>query len=201
MYAWYLSYGSNINTHRFHTYITGGRYNETVYEQGCRNKSLPVAARSVTIQHDLYFAGHYTKWQDQGVAFLTQTPNPTAKTYAKMYLIEISQFEDVVKQENGIDVSEPLFIDYEEIQAYGYTDLNDKPYGRLLQLSVHEGYPIYTFTAPIDRTDINPPSRAYLDTIINGITKSHSLSRQALLTHFQNYKGLSSRHQLRSLTA
>jgi|ADGO01.1.fsa_nt_gi hypothetical protein len=58
-YVWYASYGSNTLPGRFYYYIEGGLFpcNSILYE-GCRDKSLPLDEKPITIPHSLYFAKH-----------------------------------------------------------------------------------------------------------------------------------------------
>ncbi len=193
MYVWYLSYGSNINTHRFHTYIVGGQFNDQVSEHGCRNKCLPLDEKAVIFNHELYFAGKFEKWHNQGVAFIKHDKNAYKTTFGKMYLIEKTQFEDVVKQENNMSIHKPLFIDYDLLNIRKFYDLNQQAYGRILQIGTDKNIPIYTFTSPCNRSDYNAPSSDYLETILHGIEESHVLAKRELQRHFETYEGMNHR--------
>lgn len=172
-YVWYASYGSNINVDRFLCYIKGGQpEGSSEVEAGCRDNTPPVDEGTYLINHSLYFAKEAGRWNNQGVAFIGHY-NSDNLTYSKKYLITTQQFFDVVKQENsGFD----LDIDLNEIKSKGIKTLRQSWYGTILYLGEDKGYPIFTFTAPWDISEVklNKPSNAYLRTIIKGLKKEYA---------------------------
>ncbi|TXC86044.1 hypothetical protein FS935_18515 [Metabacillus litoralis] len=174
-YVWYASYGSNINNDRFLCYIKGGKPNgSSMVEEGCRDQSLPIKESIHLIKHPLYFAKESGRWNFQGVAFIGLYQDSSCITYSKKYLITTEQFMDIVKQENdGIKFKLNL-QDVQERNSYVFNE--ESWYGNILYLGKDSGYPIYTFTAPWDKKEVDwkKPSHSYLSTIIKGLRKDYS---------------------------
>ncbi|OIK13063.1 hypothetical protein BIV60_14745 [Bacillus sp. MUM 116] len=173
-YVWYASYGSNLNSERFLCYINGGSpEGSTRVEEGCRDHSKPLDEASFTIHYPLYFAKKATGWSNKGVAFIGLNQDPDDITYSKKYLVTTEQFLDIVKQENG---GIEFDIDLNEVKEKGSIHFRESWYGNILYLGEDQGYPIFTFTAPWDRNEVDweKPSHAYLTTIIKGLKSDFS---------------------------
>ena len=188
-YVWYASYGSNLNKDRFLCYIKGGSpFGSTRIETGCKDSSLPVAESPFIINYPLYFAKKAAGWQDQGVAFIGLKQAPDSLTYSKKYLITIDQFLDVVKQENSGLVFD---MDLNEVKEKGSKIFRQNAwYGNIIFLGEDNGYPIFTFTAPWDRSsvDVKKPSPNYLATIIKGLKTDYT--NEEILDYLQNKPGI-----------
>ncbi|MBV7505452.1 hypothetical protein KW850_09315 [Bacillus sp. sid0103] len=188
-YVWYASYGSNLNKDRFLCYIKGGSpAGSTRVETGCKDSSLPIAESSFTINYPLYFAKEAAGWQSQGVAFIGLNHEKDTVTYSKKYLITIEQFLDVVQQENS---GEFFKIDLNEVKKTGSKIFRDSSwYGNIIYLGEYNGYPIFTFTAPWNRAEveITKPSHYYLATIIKGLKTLYT--NEEIYLYLQNKPGV-----------
>lgn len=192
-YVWYASYGSNISTERFLCYITGGQAKGALTsEEGCRDNSMPIDSKTISISRKQYYAKAAKRWQNQGVAFLESIPS-TEATYGKMYLITKEQFEDVVKQENALTVDTILDIKLEEAEEQGSAVVTKGWYGRIMYLGCENGYPIYTFTniKRLEDEVLNEPSREYILMIASGLIENYNMSLEDLTHYFYNKTGVS----------
>jgi hypothetical protein len=99
---WYVSYGSNILGSRLLCYLEGGRApGARRRNPGCRNPTPPTADRVTQLPGRVGFVGNSPQWAG-GVAWYdhdTSGPSP-----GRAWLLEASQFEDLVAQENHVDV-------------------------------------------------------------------------------------------------
>ncbi len=191
-YVWYLSYGSNLNKNRFYCYILGGQPPGSMErEKGCRDGAEPLKVRGKTIPHEMVFAGTSTRWNNKGVAAIDPKEDPTALTYARMYLITKDQFFDLVKQENYIPLKQKLDWIL-PTKGEEKVVLPDNWYGKLLHLGEEEGYPIYTFTVLEDFKHIliNPPDPSYLKIIQKGLEESHIFSLWEVEKYFMQQRGI-----------
>lgn len=179
--VWYVSYGSNLLEERFLKYIQGGEIDGCAQrEKGCQDKTLPERSKPCVIPYRLYFSGESSKWGCGGVAFI-ESKSIFANTYARQYLISVSQFLDVFRQENGIpykteiDESILFFSSKKGFADYGDSD-SFKWYGKILYLGDDEGVARFTFTAKNDSGKRNPPSDVYLSILEKGLMESHGLT-------------------------
>lgn len=188
---WYASYGSNILESRFHCYILGGKPKGAATRyKGCTNKNLPSEKESIEINSELYFAKKSSNWKKGGVAFIKPnllTQNPTL---GRMYLITTSQFIEVVEQETNFKGK--LKIDFKRASNSGTTIFKSPSwYGCLIYLGEKNDYPIFTFTnEEILTKEINPPSKEYLETIINGIKETYEISNKELKEYLNSKVGI-----------
>lgn len=191
-YVWYLSYGSNMNRERFLCYIKGLQYkNHPNPEQGCRDQSMPLDERSITIENELFFALQSSRWNNMGVGFITEKKQHGAKTFARIYKITKEQFEDVVKQENRLDVHEDLDIDYNLLRKQGsYCLFDDRFYGRLLMVDEIEGIPVYTFTINQIPKEYSKPTPYYIETIVSGIKSNFDHENELIYHAFKDLNGI-----------
>lgn len=197
-YVWYASYGSNLNRDRFLCYIYGGKpVGSEKTEIGCRDQSPPIKEETYIINFPLYFAKESVRWQKQGVAFIGLTKNNDERTYSQKYLITVTQFNDVVKQENnGVELN----INLSEVKKEGYMTLRDSWYGTILYLGEHEGYPIYTFTADWDLdVPFNKPSKEYLRMIIEGLKTTVRLNDSEIVNYLITKPGVKGNYSRKKL--
>lgn len=188
---WYACYGSNIREERFMCYISGGTPPGALKNfTGCVDKSKPKDSRPFKIDNEVYFAKKSPTWNGGGICFLNPEKNPQANTLGRTYLINVSQFKDLVRQE--LKFEGEILIDFEELIANGrYNCMTDGRYGLLLYLGEIEGKPVVTFTSETYLKDeINPPDEAYLSTIINGLKEIYDLDSTEILDYFNNKTGI-----------
>lgn len=201
-YIWYASYGSNISTNRFLCYIKGGQaIGATTSEEGCRDNTLPIKYENILINRKQYFSKNSKRWQNKGVAFLD---NGTSKevTYGRMYLVTKMQFEDIVKQENVIKVSEKLDCKLEEARKFGSAVVVPGSwYGRILFLGEFDKYPIFTFTNVDEMSDENivSPSEKYIQMIGRGLIENYNFDLNTLTEYFLEKKGIKSHYSIEKL--
>jgi len=177
---------------RFMCYIKGGTFSGNGYEEpGCKDPSDPIRDMNYRINRAMYFSKQSPRWSNMGVAFLSEKESPKAQAFGKMYLISRDQFEDVVRQENRIPMETDLGIDYGTLEARGaYLVFEDKFYGKLLCLGHESGWPIYTFTAPIQEEAYVKPSEAYLKSIMKGVLLNFGPIHQDLIQVFSSTQGV-----------
>ena len=179
-YVWYASYGSNLCYERFICYLEGGKAPGAKRKQrGARDNSEPIDERAVFIPHALYFSQHSRTWNDGGVAFIDPRKDPSIQTWGRAYLITRAQFEDVFFQENG---SETEALDWTSLLAQGTLSHGDRWYHQILQVGELEDKPILTFThsTNLEERGYNPPSDAYLQTIVNGICETYGMGKEGI---------------------
>lgn len=195
--VWYASYGSNIDEERFNCYIKGGKPlgSNKIY-LGCGDKSLPKDSRTISIDHEMYFAKSSVSWDRGGVAFLKKDKDPKSKTLGKMYLITTDQFIEVLKQEtNRRDIK----VDFEEaMKSENYIVIENSWYGKIIYLGNHENIPVFTFTNEIN-LECNKPSTDYVKIIAKGIKKAYGLSSKELVKYFIGTGGIEGNYTLTEL--
>jgi len=184
--VWYASYGSNLCLERFLRYIEGGKLSGTDREYtGCRDKTHPRQSRPLTIRHELFFACRSSLW-NAAMGFVRESESD-CRTLGRMYLITDEQFDQVVRQERGLEAEGPrLCPDLRYMASHGkcYLNRNDPAipspadskcsYGLILNLGTDEGHPILTFTAVGAGAEMTPraPSREYIQFIARGIQET-----------------------------
>ncbi|MDR5591228.1 hypothetical protein [Christiangramia sp. SM2212] len=192
--VWYACYGSNIRKERFMCYINGGTPPGALKNfVGCADKSEPRDSRTITIDHELYFAMESPTWNGGGICFLKPEKDPSVKTLGRTYLINSSQFRDLVRQE--LKFEGEISIDFNELRQNGYYNcLKDGRYGLLLYLGEINAAPIVSFTSEIYlENEINKPDREYLLTIIRGLKDIYSINHEELFNYLENKVGIKDR--------
>lgn len=173
--VWYAGYGSNLDLGRFTCYVAGGipLGGARTYD-GCTDKTLPRARAALEIPHSLYFAGESRVWTG-GAAFVSHEPGETP-TKVSAYLITLSQFEQVVAQENWRD--EVISVDLQKLKELGRITINDGQgnYDEMMYCGEHDSYPVVSFTSPMLRQDISRPASAYVRMLASGLAASHQMS-------------------------
>lgn len=188
---WYACYGSNIMEERFMCYIQGGTPAGAVKNfQGCSDKTKPKDSKPFIINREMYFAKEAETWNGGGICFLKANRDETIETLGRTYLINSSQFKDLVRQELKFDGE--IEIDFEELKNKGHYDcMTSGRYGHLIYLGDIEGKPVVTFTSEDYLEDeINQPSEAYISTIIKGIKEVHDLSNPEIFEYFRTKTGI-----------
>jgi hypothetical protein len=176
---WYAAYGSNCRAARFETYLTGGHApGATRPERGARDPQPPIRSEECWFTTGIRFLGHSRKWGGGGIAFLDHHGGVPAP--GRRYLITKGQFDDVVAQENRRDATS---IPIDPLTPGDVTALGNGPYDGIHRLESVEGIPVVTFTSPAARTDqpTNPPSAAYLGTILRGLREVHTCRTDELV--------------------
>lgn len=144
-YVWYACYGSNINYERFMYYINGDINEKYSTFDGCSDKSLPVEQKPYIFECPIYFAGNSKKWNGGGFAFLDYEHN--GKSYGKVYKLKMSQFKDILKQEQRCIL-----------------------YDAVLLVDYIEDIPVFTFSAKHKLNDLlQEPSEQYIEIIKKGL--------------------------------
>ena len=134
----------------------------------------------------VYFAGKSPVWGG-GVAFYDHdTPGRTA---ARAYLVTASQFADIAAQEmhRVPDPDDPL----EEVVLGGLEvgrhTAGPGHYETLIQVGMHGGRPMLTFTAPhgSDHVPQTRPTEAYLRMLSDGLREAHGWDEQQIGRYFR----------------
>jgi hypothetical protein len=178
--VWYAGYGSNLLRKRFDCYIKGGRpEGSTKTYPGCRDRTDPRADCPLTLRHEFFFADHSTAWNG-AVGFIRPVAS-NATTHARMYLVTYSQFNDVVRQENGKHVPGDIIVPpYERLSRGEHWEINGvRLYGRLIRTGIQDEHPILTFTATRDDFAVGPPSEAYVKMIVSGLEETYPCMRKS----------------------
>lgn len=171
-----MSYGSNLSSQRFRTYLEGGTPpGRTIGQQGARDPSLWREVRALRIPHRLFFAGDARSWGGGGVAFIDPAPFE-AETRGCGYLITEEQFQDVLAQESRREVGNE--VDVGVARESGSAVLGEGNYDLVIHLGDIDGAPMYTFTTPhpADQVPRTVPGHAYHDTLVAGLVESHGLT-------------------------
>ena len=180
--VWYVAYGSNLLSARFLRYL-GHDDGELGRHTGARNSAPPADDRPFALRHRIYFAGRSARWRAP-VAFLGLTETPRPVTFGRGYLIEWTQLEDVLAQENGTR----LGLRLPELPPPGeHLELEtDGKYNAVLRFDDHEGHPVVTATT-LCRFELGAPSTSYLDTMRRGLLERgiESSTADAYLTELQ----------------
>jgi len=188
---WYACYGSNIREERFMCYINGGTPPGALRNfVGCSDKSKPKDSKPFSIDHEMYFAKESPTWSGGGISFLKPERDKTIQTLGRTYLINSSQFIDLVRQE--LKFEGEIVIDFKELFEKGsYNCMTDGRYGLLLYLGEIEGKPVVSFTSEVYLgNEINPPHEAYLSTIIKGLREIYDLNTTEIIKYFENKTGI-----------
>ncbi|MCI6730738.1 MAG: hypothetical protein MR487_00195 [Lachnospiraceae bacterium] len=146
---------SNIWYAAYGSNINSSRFMQ--YIADCADQTPPVQSRAVRIPYDIYFAYKSRRWNRKGVAFLDDTHE--GMSLGRMYLITGSQFADIQKMEGSI-------------------------YRKKILLGTENGIPIYTFTSPEKRTDMESPDISYLETILQGLKETYQDMSELVLSTY-----------------
>jgi len=202
---WYAAYGSNVNRERLLEYIRGGRsrFNGINYP-GCRNKQDPIRDYAIAINRELYFGRTADAWG--GAVAFVRPEQSKSQTLGRAYLITEEQFLDLACQENGRKPGDPelrFHYEFSSKNPESYFNPADPSraagptaqwYGRVLLLGTRESWPVFTITAEWPGyADVNPPGRAYVRCIADGIGQLGRISHKALVEYFISKVGVKDR--------
>lgn len=203
--VYYSSYGSNVNSKRFMSYIEGGKAGSRTYS-GCTDKTEPSDEIRVRYPHPIYYAMKSRVW-DGGVAFLDHSTE--GASLGKAYKITGEQFKDVVAQESGGKAGD-FKADLNEVVNEGILPDLERSYGTLVHVGDHNGRPVFTFTSYWTGEDalygdreyasaVNKgkkvsfnarhPSHAYVHSIGKGLANEFRLSKDDIATYFGGQLG------------
>ena len=104
--VWYVAYGSNLWSERFHLYIEGGSNPDVQAGRtftGCRDTTPPRTWQRVELPGEVYFAKRSSAWQNGGVAFLHTEADATF--VGRAWQVTRQQYFDVFDQENGREIA------------------------------------------------------------------------------------------------
>lgn len=197
-YVWYAAYGSNLNQERFSLYIAGGKaeYVDESYT-GCSDKTPPVKVSAITIYNDLYFSQSSKIWKDGAIAFITTSEETYTTTLCRLYLIDKKQLVEIIQKENDSSEYDPHFnIDFELVQKKGFllvgNDDEFQWYGKILYLGSKDKFPIFTFTAKWNDSEIIPavPSEQYIITIVRGLLDGFELDDLQICQYLLKKRGI-----------
>ncbi|MDE0802098.1 MAG: hypothetical protein OSA99_02125 [Acidimicrobiales bacterium] len=161
---WYVAYGSNLSTVRFQEYL-----------DGCRARVRSTIRRPTALRHRLFFADHSRRWGG-GPAFVDPAMVADADTRATAWLLDRSQFLDVLAMENGVsigsldDVALPDDVGSTRIVAAGR-------YGRVVAVDSPDSRLAFTFTT--GEQPLPSPTRpgpAYVEVIVAGLVADHGMT-------------------------
>jgi hypothetical protein len=163
---WYVAYGSNLLRARFLSYLEGN-HEEFGAHVGARNPSPPSEDRPFELRHRIFFAGTSLRW-GAPVTFLSLEETAEPVTHGRGYLLEWTQLEDVLAQENGAH----LGLRLPELPERGeHLELTtDGKYNAVLRFDDHEGHPVVTATT-VRRFDRGQPSDLYIETMRRGLAE------------------------------
>lgn len=194
--VWYAAYGSNLSSARFRYYLRGGTPPGTTHRYpGSRDGTEPAEMRTSEIDRDLVFGGASVTWGG-GVAFVHPEPSP-AQTRARLYLVTLRQFEDVVAQENWL---EPGSLRVDDPSA-PESDLGpDLTYGLVLNVGERDGVPVLTVTRP---RGVAPaaPSQAYLRHVVDGLREAFDMDAEAVVAYLAARPGIAEALSVEDLNA
>jgi tetratricopeptide (TPR) repeat protein len=197
--VWYASYGSNLCSRRFMSYLEGGQPDgASGSHPGCRDKTPPKDDQPVKISYPLYFAKQSSRWDGGGVAFIGFKKEETEATLGRMYLITEQQFIDVVSQENdGASIS----IDFQKARQQGSMVFHESWYGKIVYLGEQDGFPIYTFTSGKNIALETPvaPSPQYLQYIISGLKEVYPVTDEDIVKYLITRPGIKGHYTIGEL--
>lgn len=146
----------------------GSNVNRTRFQEyldSCGGNVNEIESKSFTTRGKLYFAADSRRWgRGKGVAFLDEESEETVLT--RIYKVSHEQFLSIQSQEGP-------------------------KYRRKLTLGIVDGLPVYTFTSPEKREDLNVPSAEYVQTILAGLKETYpEVSETVLLSYLVKHGAL-----------
>lgn len=161
--VWYVAYGSNLSSARFHRYL-----------DGCRDPTPPRRWAAVEVSHRLLFARQSSTWGGGGVAFLDPIPDAGAGTLGRAWLVTWGQFADVLAQECGLPVGS---VELPALDAGPVVVRAGHWYGCIVPVGRRAGRPMVTFTDEAAAEQVaGGPSPAYRAVVAEGLAETHGLS-------------------------
>ncbi|GAA1446202.1 hypothetical protein GCM10009641_69260 [Mycobacterium cookii] len=181
--VWYASFGSNLSRARLGCYISGGTPPgaRRSYE-GCRDRTPPRDHRTTTLPGHLRFAGESTVWGG-GMAFYSRSGEGIV--HARAYLLGVEQLVDLVAQEARQPVGTALALAADGPTRHGLSAVYDV----LMDLGRLDGRRVLTLSSSRHHP-LRPPSRAYLRTMVDGLTDGFGLDEDALVGYLASAEGM-----------
>ncbi len=173
---WYAAFGSNLLRERFLVYLTGGTIPGSTtgkVQAGARNPALPSGDQPFAIQRTMVFAGASPQWGNGGTAAVDHDQDPTTPTLGRAFRISLSQFEDVVAQENRL--AAPPSIDLAAAVAGEWLDVSPNKYGRVALVGRIEDEPVLTITTLGRPANLTPAHNSYLAIMASGLEQTWGL--------------------------
>ncbi|MGH7860420.1 MAG: histone deacetylase [Candidatus Binatia bacterium] len=184
--VWYAAYGSNMSRERLLDYVTGRQPVGAARRcRGCRDTQPPRGDRPFTLEGTLSFGGFggpSTNWNG-GVAFYAAAA-VAEPTLARLWLVSLEQFEDIVAQEN---VREPGSIALDP--TLDRQDVANGWYGQVVRVAEVEGHSVMTFTGA-RVPELFAPSRDYLRHIAAGLREGHDLDAAGIAAYLSTKPGV-----------
>lgn len=177
--VWYAGYGSNLWWPRFRCYLEGGiPPGSKRSHAGARDPSAPLDDAACWLPHPLVFADASRTWGGGGVAYVDASVHVDGASRARRWLITAQQFSDVVAQEGGRQPGHDL--DLAAAMQKGSMTVGSSWYDLVLVVDDLAGVPVVTLTTsrPVSELLLNRPSKAYAETIANGLKESHGLTER-----------------------
>lgn len=118
--------------------------------------------------------GHRSKrWGGGGVAFVESDQSPRHETVFRLYRVRVSQYCDILAQENRI--WPPVDLDPDDLAAMEvgeHVDVYDSLYCRTLKVASNiDGADAFTITTNGDLADLRPPHVSYRATLEVGLSE------------------------------
>jgi hypothetical protein len=185
--VWYAAYGSNLDAHRFHCYLLGGRPAGAARTYpGARAAAEPLDSRPFRMGGAVSFAWESSAWGG-GVAF--HDPDADGETLARAYLVTVEQFGDVLEQEMGREPG--VDHDLAEVLATGRHAVGPGHYETLHLAGEIDGRPVLTFSTPdVVSLGLRAPAPAYVATIARGLRQAHDLDDAELADYLLRCPGV-----------
>ncbi len=199
--VWYAAYGSNVARERFLRYLQGGPIPRTTngqHQESARDQSPPSADQPFAIDRTLFFAGQSVRWGGGGVAFLDADTKPDTPTLGRAWRITLGQFEDVFRQENGLDAVRK--IDLERLVDHSRLDLAKRWYGRVEVVGQIDSLPVITLATPDPLAERRPAHISYLSIIADGLAESWSMDHGEAAQYLSALPGNADHHTEATLT-
>ena len=181
--VWYAAFGSNLNPARLARYLAGGRPPGANRDyEGCRDPRPPSRTRAIDIPGELRFGGVSRVWGG-GMAFYV--PGGTGVVHARAYLLRAEQFADIVAQETRQPVGRALALAEKGPTHHGLSETYDV----VLDLGRLDGHRVVTLSSSREH-DPNPPSVAYLRTMVEGLAEGFDLDEDARVAYLAAAGGM-----------
>jgi hypothetical protein len=199
-YVWYVTYGENMCTKTFETFILGGELSELGQKlRGCTDKSLPRSTYETIIDYPLYFARLSKKSTLGGLTMIGHGKHPNSETLAKMYLITKAQFIEILSQAN---IGNEVIVNFEEAITEGKSLIGSYlHYGNMIYLGTTEGCPAFTFSNPKQTLPPEKPTVAYLTKIVEALQGFATMNEDKVISYLINKQGIKDSYSQEQLNA